>query len=165
MPLSRRYTPEHPPGESCSFGLDYSFVIPPGVGISSGTLTIMTNTVPPIDASADWSIGPVTVRVRRSFEVPLPRPSPMHQRLRRRIRRPINNRRNEKRLGACHLRSYTGYSARPGAPRLLCDQGGDGPTSSGFTPRSVGAIMRQCHSRPARKSRSPKCALQAFTGS
>ena len=32
MPLSRRYTPEHPPGEECNFGLHFSLVIPPGVG-------------------------------------------------------------------------------------------------------------------------------------
>jgi hypothetical protein len=50
MPLSRRYTPEHPPGESCLFGLDFSPVLPPGVGIKSGTLNIKTNTVPPGDA-------------------------------------------------------------------------------------------------------------------
>lgn len=64
MPLSRRYTPEKPPDESCLFGLDYSEVIPPGVGIASGTLSIMTNTVPPKDATADWTIGAVTVRGR-----------------------------------------------------------------------------------------------------
>ena len=39
MPVSRRCTPEHPPGESCNYGLDYSFVIPPGVGIVSGALS------------------------------------------------------------------------------------------------------------------------------
>ena len=61
MPLSRRYQPEHPPGESCNFGIDYSFVIPPGVGISSGSLAILTNATVPADASADWTIGPVTV--------------------------------------------------------------------------------------------------------
>jgi hypothetical protein len=56
MPLSRRYTPEHGPGDACSFGLDYSFVIPPGVGISAVTLKIYTNTTPMNDASADWTI-------------------------------------------------------------------------------------------------------------
>ena len=67
MPLSRRYTPEHPPGESCLYGLDYSYVIPPGVGISSGTVTIMSNTVPPADATADWTIGTVNVRGRAIY--------------------------------------------------------------------------------------------------
>lgn len=66
MPLSRRYTPEHPPGESCLFGLDYSYVIPPGVGISSGEVTIWTNTVPPAQSS-DWTIGPVNVRGRAIY--------------------------------------------------------------------------------------------------
>ena len=64
MPVTRRYTPEHPPGESCEFGLDYSFVLPPGVGIASGEVTIFTNTVAPQDATADWSIGPVGVMGR-----------------------------------------------------------------------------------------------------
>lgn len=67
MPLSRRYTPEHPPGEDCAFGLDFSFVIPPGVGLQSGSLAILTNTAAPIDASADWTIGPVTVRGRALY--------------------------------------------------------------------------------------------------
>jgi hypothetical protein len=67
MPVTRRYSPEHPPGESCSFGLDYSFVVPVGVGVESGTLTIQTNTAAPVDASADWTIGPVTVRGRALY--------------------------------------------------------------------------------------------------
>ena len=63
MPLSRRYSPEHAPGESCNIGLDYSFLIPVGVGISSGTLQVYTNVAVP-QLSADFSIGPVTVRGR-----------------------------------------------------------------------------------------------------
>jgi|SRR5215472_12676623 len=61
MPLSRRYSPEHPPGESCPFGLDFSPLIPPGVGISIAALAIFTNTATPVDASADWTIGPVQI--------------------------------------------------------------------------------------------------------
>lgn len=67
MPISRRYSPEHPPGESCSFGLDYSFVIPVGVGISSGSLSIFTNTANPAAADADWVKGPVEVRGRAIY--------------------------------------------------------------------------------------------------
>ena len=63
MPLSRRYTPEHPPGESCVFGLDFSAVIPVGVGIGSGTLSILTNTATPANDKS-WTIGPVGVRGR-----------------------------------------------------------------------------------------------------
>lgn len=63
MAISRRYTPEHPSGEQCNFGLDYSAVIPPGVGIASGTLSIWTNTVAPVPSS-DWTIGAVAVRGR-----------------------------------------------------------------------------------------------------
>jgi hypothetical protein len=67
MPLTRRFQPEHPPGESCNFGLDFSFVIPPGVGIASGSLAIFTNTVPPAAADADWTKGAVTVRGRAIY--------------------------------------------------------------------------------------------------
>jgi hypothetical protein len=61
MPLSKRYHPEHPPGETCPFGMDFSAVIPPGVGISSGALTIWTNAQPPVAADGDWTKGAVTV--------------------------------------------------------------------------------------------------------
>ena len=69
MPISRRYSPEHPPGESCSFGLDYSFVIPVGVGISSGVLSIFTNTAVPAPADADWQKGAVSVQGRAIYAV------------------------------------------------------------------------------------------------
>lgn len=64
MALSRRYTPEHPPGESSTYGLDYSFIIPPGVGITAASVAIFTNVASPQDASADWTIGPVGVMGR-----------------------------------------------------------------------------------------------------
>jgi hypothetical protein len=67
MPLSRRYRPEHPPGESCSFGLDYSFIIPVGVGIEQGTITIQTNAAEPVAADGDWQIGAVSVRGRAIY--------------------------------------------------------------------------------------------------
>jgi hypothetical protein len=67
MPLSRRYTPEHSPSESCVFGMDFSAVIPPGVGIASGSIEIATNTVPPLAADGDWSIGAVQVRGRTLY--------------------------------------------------------------------------------------------------
>lgn len=67
MPLSRRHTPEHPPDEDCLFGMDYSFVIPVGVGIAYGTLQIFTNTAVPALADADWSMGPVEVRDRTVY--------------------------------------------------------------------------------------------------
>jgi hypothetical protein len=67
MPLSRRFNPEHPPGESCKFGIDFSFIIPLGVGIASGALAILKNDATHADASADWVIGPVTVRGRALY--------------------------------------------------------------------------------------------------
>jgi hypothetical protein len=63
MPLSRRYSPEWAPGEQASIGIDFSFVIPPGVGISSGALAIFTNSAAPV-SSSDFTIGPVTVQGR-----------------------------------------------------------------------------------------------------
>ena len=66
MPLSRRYTPEIVPGESCQIGMDFSFVIPPGVAIESGTLAIFTNTASPT-ASSDLTIGKVTVSGRTLY--------------------------------------------------------------------------------------------------
>lgn len=64
MPLSRRYTPEHPPGEVCKFALDYSFLIPPGVGLVSGEVEIWTNTPGDVQPSHDWTIGPVEIEGR-----------------------------------------------------------------------------------------------------
>lgn len=67
MPLSRRYTPEYPPGEKSTFGMDFSYVVPPGVGLAAGVLTILTNTAAPVDATPDWTIGPVMVRGRAIY--------------------------------------------------------------------------------------------------
>lgn len=67
MPLSRRYSPEHPSGDSCVFGFDFSPIIPIGVGIKSGSLKILINTQPPSDGSADWQVGTVTVLDRTLY--------------------------------------------------------------------------------------------------
>jgi hypothetical protein len=67
MPLSRRYTPEHPQGETCVFGLDFSFVVPPGVGVVAGALDIFTNVASPVAADADWTKGAVFVRGRTLY--------------------------------------------------------------------------------------------------
>ena len=64
--LTRRYLPSHPVGESCSFGYDFSSIIPLGLGISSGRLDIFQNVVPPV-SSSDWAIGAVTVRGRALY--------------------------------------------------------------------------------------------------
>lgn len=67
MPLSRRYTPEFPPGESSVIGYDFSFIIPPGVGIATGVLTILTNSATPQAADDDFTIGPIQVRGRAIY--------------------------------------------------------------------------------------------------
>ena len=65
--LTKRYHPDKPPAEVCVFGLDFSFLIPYGVGISSGSLDIRTNTATPEEASSDWVIGPTGVRGRAIY--------------------------------------------------------------------------------------------------
>lgn len=67
MPLSRRYSPEWAPGESATIGMDYSAVIPPGVGITSASLRIQTNTVQPNNAFGDWE-GPNDPGVPEDFD-------------------------------------------------------------------------------------------------
>lgn len=62
----QRYLPNHPPAENCNFGMDFSFIVPFGVGLKSGTLAIFTNTAVP-SPSADWTIGPVEVRGRSVY--------------------------------------------------------------------------------------------------
>lgn len=61
MPLSRRYSPEHPANESCLFGMDFSFVLPPNVAIVSAALDILTNTAPPVAAGGDWTIDDIVI--------------------------------------------------------------------------------------------------------
>jgi hypothetical protein len=67
MPISRRYSPEHPPGETCVFGYDFSPLIPVGVGIAAGDIDIATNTVPPGAANGDWQVGGVSVQDRTLY--------------------------------------------------------------------------------------------------
>jgi hypothetical protein len=67
MALSRRYSPEFAPGEASIVGMDFSYVIPVGVGISAGTLAIYTNVAVPKPAVADFTLGPVTVRGRALY--------------------------------------------------------------------------------------------------
>lgn len=67
--LAQRYEPSHPPGEVCLFGMDFSFLLPMGAGISSVTLAIFNNTFLGKDVSADWVIGPVTVLRRQVWSL------------------------------------------------------------------------------------------------
>jgi hypothetical protein len=67
LPLSRRYSPEFPPGESSMVGLDYSFVLPVGVGIASGALAIFTNTASPQPVPDDFDVSAVQVRGRAIY--------------------------------------------------------------------------------------------------
>lgn len=67
MPLSRRYTPEFAPFEKSIIGYDFSPIIPPGVGIASGTLSIYTNTNPPVLVDTDFQVDSITVRGRALY--------------------------------------------------------------------------------------------------
>jgi hypothetical protein len=66
MALSVRYQPPHPPGEACSFGLDFSMIIPMGVGIDSASLEIVTNTNP-VESQSDWTQGTVEIGGRQVY--------------------------------------------------------------------------------------------------
>lgn len=61
----RRYEPSHPPGEVCLFGMDFSFLLPMGVGIRYADLNIFNNTFLSPDVSADFIIDPVTISGRQ----------------------------------------------------------------------------------------------------
>lgn len=61
MPLSRRYSPELAPNEGSLFGMDFSSVIPPGVGIDFGECAVVQNTQPVQDASTMITVGTVQV--------------------------------------------------------------------------------------------------------
>ena len=68
MPITRRYSPEKPPDEICTFGMDYSFILPRGVGITKGDLDVFTNTVPPQEASDHFVLfGDISVRDRTVY--------------------------------------------------------------------------------------------------
>jgi hypothetical protein len=66
MPLSRRYRPEWFPGDQSLIGMDFSPLIPPGVGIQAASLAIETNTVPP-NASTDFTAGTPSVEGRTVY--------------------------------------------------------------------------------------------------
>lgn len=67
MPITRRYTPNFAPGEACIIGMDFSYVIPPGVGIASGTLHFFNNLSIPVVADTDFTIGAVQVLGRMLY--------------------------------------------------------------------------------------------------
>lgn len=66
MPLSRRYSPEIAPGESSVFGMDFSGLVPPGVGLANGSLAFQTNTQPPA-ATGNLTAGAVSVHDRMLY--------------------------------------------------------------------------------------------------
>jgi len=67
MALNNRYEPSHPQGQTCTYALDFSNLIPLGVTLQSGLLTVLENSVPPVAAPGDFLVGPVTLAGRRLY--------------------------------------------------------------------------------------------------
>lgn len=66
MPITRRYIPEHPPGDAAVYGMSFDQVVPPGLPISQGTLAVFTNVASPMP-STDFSIGSIGVQGRTLY--------------------------------------------------------------------------------------------------
>lgn len=47
MAVSQRYQPSHAPDQSAVYAVDFSNMLPPGVGLSQPGVQIQTNTTPP----------------------------------------------------------------------------------------------------------------------
>ena len=70
MPLTRRYSPSHSSGDDVAYGMDFSTILPPGIGIKddgSAALDIFYNRAPAPGtgyppAATDLIHGPVHVR-------------------------------------------------------------------------------------------------------
>jgi len=65
MSVSNRYL-TWPPNEQGFVGYDFSPVIPPGVALANATLTIVTNTNPPLPQT-DFTQQPVTIISRQCW--------------------------------------------------------------------------------------------------
>jgi hypothetical protein len=64
MGINNRYLPSHPQGASAIYALDYSAILPPGVGIQSGGIAVALNTVPPTPTT-ELTVAPAGVEGRR----------------------------------------------------------------------------------------------------
>ena len=66
MGLNNRYLPSHPASQQCLYALDFANILPLGVTLASGALTVEYNTVPPLPQT-DFTVGPVTATGRRLY--------------------------------------------------------------------------------------------------
>lgn len=66
MPLTRRYLPEHAPGDSGIYAMSFDHVLPEGANIVLPSLVIFTNTQSPAP-STDFAIGIVYVQGRTIY--------------------------------------------------------------------------------------------------
>ena len=65
MAISNRYQ-SHPPDDSHTYGLDFSMLIPMGVGIATASLEIVTNTNP-VESQSNWTQGTVAIGGRQVY--------------------------------------------------------------------------------------------------
>lgn len=66
MAITRRYQPNWAPAESSIIGMDFSPMLPPGVGISTVVLTIVLNQNP-ATPSNDFTQGTISIDGRRTW--------------------------------------------------------------------------------------------------
>jgi hypothetical protein len=68
MALNNRYEPSHPQGQGCQYAMDFANILPLGVTLQTGLLSLLYNTVPPTPATpTDFVVGPVQVNGRRLY--------------------------------------------------------------------------------------------------
>ena len=61
-----RFHPPHAPGQSNIYAIDYANILPPGAGLTSGAISIVTNTNP-VQPTSDFSTEPVIAQGRRLY--------------------------------------------------------------------------------------------------
>lgn len=66
MSLNNRYVPSHPAGQTIVYGLDFANILPEGVTIASGSVTVQYNTVPPTP-TLDLTVNALPQAGRRMY--------------------------------------------------------------------------------------------------
>jgi hypothetical protein len=65
--MSGRFTPKKPPAELAWFALDFMRVVGRGVGLAAVAVHAWTNTVMPVLADSDWTIGAPLIEGRIAY--------------------------------------------------------------------------------------------------
>ena len=66
MALSHRYHPSKAPNEACTIGIDLSHMLPPGIGLSTVTISAFTTTAP-ANPTSDFTFGTISLRGRLAW--------------------------------------------------------------------------------------------------